>query len=103
MKLLAYLAVMFAAVGCSTPNPHPQATAEAYKKVQVGMTRHEVYALLGAPRSTRPAGDIQQCEIAVWGIPHDSHGWGRWKVVFDGDRVSDVTPLEATASGHVSR
>ena len=107
------LAVLVAALaGCSTPNPNPAATAAAYGQVKVGMTRQQVYALLGPPRSVRPAGDVEHCQTAKWSsIPHDSRGWhcgwGSWKVEFTGDKVSDISDtslfqFQATASGSVS-
>src|SRR5690349_3865425 len=88
--------------GCSTPNPHPTATGSAYDQVKVGMTRQQVYALLGPPRSVRPAGDVEHCQAAIWGIPHDSHGWGHWTVKFNGDTVSDVSASHATVSASAS-
>ncbi len=91
--------ILLALVGCGTPNPNPQATEAAYQQVKPGMSRREVYALLGPPKSVEPAGDIAFCRVATWSIPHDSHGWGSWKVTFIGDNVSDVSESHATASG----
>ena len=102
MRYVVFVVLVAALNGCSTPNPNPAATAAAYEQVKVGMTRQQVYALLGPPKSARPAGDLEHCQTATWSIPHDSHGWGVWKVKFAGDTVSDVSPNQATASGSVS-
>jgi hypothetical protein len=100
--MLAILAVSLS--GCSTPNPNPKATKTVYDQVKIGMTREQVYALLGPPKTVRPAGDVEHCQIAKWGIPHDVHGWGSWKVTFSGDTVAsfDESPIQATAWGSAS-
>jgi hypothetical protein len=98
MKHIAAAVWLVLMVGCSTPNPHPTATTTAYEQVKAGMTRAQVYALLGPPKWVQPAGDIEHCEKARWGIPHDQHGWGRWTVTFDGDKVSGVSTSHAMAS-----
>jgi hypothetical protein len=104
MRYAVFVVLVAALCGCSTPNPNPAATAAAYDQVKVGMTRQQVYALLGPPKSVRPAGDMEHCQTATWGIPHGTHGWGHWKVKFTGDSVSDVSmgPIQATASASVS-
>lgn len=89
-------------LGCSTPNPNPNATAAVYEQVNVGMNRAQVYALLGPPKTVRPVGGVEHCEIAKWPIPHDVHGWGGWKITFSGDTVTEVSTSHAIASGSVS-
>lgn len=84
--------------GCSTPNPNPSSTAAAYSQLNCGMTREQVYALMGQPRSVDPAGDVGHCRRATWGIPHDSHGWGHWTVNFAGDTVAGISTSQATAT-----
>jgi hypothetical protein len=96
------LAVLVVASGCSTPNPNPKATTAAYEQVKIGMSREQVYALLGQPKSVRPSGDIDHCRTAIWSIPHDSHGWGHWTVKFSGDMVSDMSNTAATYSATYS-
>ncbi|HEX3799745.1 MAG TPA: outer membrane protein assembly factor BamE [Verrucomicrobiae bacterium] len=88
--ILAFL-IIASTSGCSTPNPSTKATQAAYEQVKPGMSRQQVYALLGQPRSERPEGDIDHCHTAVWGIPHGSHGWGHWTIEFSGDTVTGVT------------
>lgn len=98
--LFAILAVVV--VGCSTPNPHPGATEATYEKVQAGITRQQVYELLGPPKSVQPRGNVEHCQTATWGIPHNCHGWGYWKVEFAGDTVSGVSTCRATVSASIS-
>jgi hypothetical protein len=98
MKIIVLAFFLIAITGCSTPNPHSSATNAVYEQVTTGMTRTQVYALLGPPRSVRPGGDVDHCKSAIWGIPHNSHGWGRWTVHFDGDTVSEVSTAHATTS-----
>ncbi len=95
---IALLLAVILAAACSTPNPNPDATVSAYEQVQCGMTRDQVYALLGDPRSTEPAGDVAHCRKATWGIPHGSHGWGHWTVIFQDDTVTGVETGHATVS-----
>lgn len=76
--------------GCSTPNPNPAATSNAYAQVQCGMTHQQVFALLGSPRAFKPPGNIDHCQSATWSIPHDTHGVGHWTVCFIGDSVTSV-------------
>src|SRR5690349_15067858 len=104
MKHILFAVLAVSLLGCSTPNPNPKATEAAYHQVKAGMTREQVNALLGPPKTVRPAGDVDHCQIAKWGIPHDVHGWGSWKVTFSGDTVAsfDEGPMQATASGSVS-
>ncbi|EEF60156.1 outer membrane protein assembly factor BamE domain-containing protein [Pedosphaera parvula] len=103
MKYILFAVLGVSLLGCSTPNSNPKATAAAYDQLKVGMTREQVYALLGPPKSVQPMGDVEHCQIAKWGIPHDVHGWGSWKVTFSGDTVTDVSerPI-ATAWGSYS-
>src|SRR5579872_5880001 len=83
-----FLALCIAVMaGCGTPNRNPGATSAAYEKVKCGMSRKEVFELLGPPRSVQPDGDIEHCQSATWGIPHDAHGRGHWTVNFAGDTV----------------
>lgn len=84
---------------CSTPNPRPGASDTAYDRIKEGMSRHEVYELLGPPRSTSPAGDADHCQTAIWSIPHNSRGWGRWTVNFNGDVVASVGTDHAIVAG----
>lgn len=91
--------VVLAVSGCSTPNPNTEATASSYEQVKVGMSREEVYALLGEPRSTEPVGDVEHCRSATWSIPHGSHGWGHWTVTFTQNTVTGVKTGHATVSG----
>ena len=101
--MLAVLGVSLLGFGCSTPNnPNSKATEAAYEQVKVGMSREQVYALLGPPQSVRPAGDVEHCKIAKWGAPHDSHGWGVMKVTFTGDTVTDISTSQTTASASYS-
>jgi hypothetical protein len=102
MKSIVFAVLVIALSGCSTPNPNPAATEAAYGRVRVGMTRSQVYALLGPPKSVRPAGDTEHCRTAKWSIPHDSRGWGSWKVTFSADTVTGVDPIVAVASGSYS-
>ena len=60
------------------------------------MSREQVYALLGQPQSVKPAGDVEHCRTASWGIPNDAHGQGHWTVVFTGDTVTTVDTTLAT-------
>jgi hypothetical protein len=96
------LAVLIVASGCSTPNPNPKATTVAYEQVKIGMSREQVYALLGQPKSVRPSGDIDHCQTATWSIPHDANGWGHWTVKFSGDTVSDISTTATTGSASAS-
>ena|ERR1700677_203660 len=96
------LALLVIASGCSSPNPNPNATAAAYEQVKVGMSRQQVYALLGQPRSVQPEGDVDHCRKAVWGNPHDSHGWGHWTIKFTGDTVTDINTGAINATGTAS-
>ncbi|HEU5124569.1 MAG TPA: hypothetical protein VFW05_10955 [Verrucomicrobiae bacterium] len=98
MKTIVLAFSLIAIAGCSTPNPHPSATHAAYHQVTTGMTRAQVYALLGPPRSMHPGGDFDHCESATWGIPHNSHGWGRWTIHFDGDTVRKISTSHATTT-----
>jgi hypothetical protein len=93
-------ALLFAALlaGCSTPNPNPSATANAYEQVKQGMSRQQVLALLGTPRTFKPPGNFDQCESATWSIPHGSHGFGHWIVYFSGDSVTGVGYAQATVT-----
>jgi hypothetical protein len=102
MKYIMFAVLGVSLMGCSTPNPNPKATAAVYDQIKAGMSRGQVYELLGPPKSVRPAGDVEHCKIAKWGVPHDSHGWGGWKVTFSGDTVTDVSTSHATASGSAS-
>lgn len=86
--------------GCSTPNPYPHATSEAYAQVKPGMSRQQVFEMLGTPRSFRPPGNINLCESATWSIPHDSHGFGHWTVHFAGDSVASVSEAQAMVTVH---
>ncbi|HYG33268.1 MAG TPA: outer membrane protein assembly factor BamE, partial [Clostridia bacterium] len=99
MKNIILVLLLTFLAGCSTPNPTSHATAAAYDQVKVGMSREQVYALLGPPKKVRPAGDAEHCRVAIWGIPHDTHGWGRWRVKFNGDTVTDVGTSQAIVSG----
>ncbi|HEX3797651.1 MAG TPA: outer membrane protein assembly factor BamE [Verrucomicrobiae bacterium] len=101
MKYIILLVLVIAS-GCSTPNPSAKATQAAYEQVKPGMSRQQVYALLGQPRSVRPEGDIDHCHTAVWGIPHGSHGWGHWTIEFSGDTVTGVTGVSNGFDAHVS-
>ena len=83
-------------IGCSTPNPVPKATASAYEQVTCGMTRDQVYALLGQPESVEPAGDLMHCRRATWSIPHGVHGVGHWTILYTGDTVGTVKTCHAT-------
>ena len=85
-------------VGCATPNPNLRANGAAYDQVACGMSREQVYALLGPPRATQPAGDIDHCRTATWSIPHHAHGWGHWTVAFAGDTVTWVETDHATVT-----
>jgi hypothetical protein len=96
MKYIALAVCVGVLSGCSTPNPSPKATAAAYEQVTCGMSRKQVYELLGQPQSVEPAGDIEHCRSATWGIPHDSHGWGHWTAAFTGDIVTEVKMGNAT-------
>jgi hypothetical protein len=88
-------------IGCSTPNRNPKATTAAYEQLKYGMSREEVYALLGQPQSVEPVGDVAHCHTARWTIPHNSHGWGRWTITFDTDAVTGIKHNNATVSfGH---
>ncbi len=98
MKNILFAALLVLLSACSTPNLSPQATAATYEQVKSGMSRDQVYSLLGPPKSVRPKGDVAHCQIASWGIPHDSHGWGRWKVKFSGDTVTEVSTVHAVTS-----
>lgn len=98
LKRIALAVCIIGLSGCGTPNPSPKATAAAYEQVKSGMSRQEVYALLGPPRSVKPAGDVDHCQSATWGIPHDSHGWGHWTVYFGGDAVSGIDTGHAIAT-----
>src|SRR5262249_40583086 len=104
MKYILYVVLGISLLGCSTPNPNAKANTAAYNQVKVGMTRAQVFELLGPPKTTEPADDVDHCKIAKWGIPHDAHGWGGWKVTFSGDTVTDVaeSPLQAMVWGSVS-
>jgi hypothetical protein len=95
MKYIVLALSLVAIAGCSTPNPHSSATNAAYYQVTMGMTRAQVYALLGPPRSMRPGSDFDHCKSATWGIPHNSHGWGRWTIRFDDDAVSKISTAHA--------
>src|ERR1700744_193041 len=100
MKYNILFALLVASLcGCSTPNANPKATAAAYDQVKVGMSREQVYSLLGSPKSENPAGDLAHCQTAIWGMPHDGRGWGHCKVDFNGDTVSGVDTSYLTASG----
>ena len=96
MKYIA-LVILIVASGCSTPNPNPspKATAAAYEQVKLGMSRQQVYALLGQPESVQPSGDFDHCRTATWGVPHDSHDSGHWAVGFSGDTVSEINTVAA--------
>ncbi len=85
-------------VGCSTPNPNPAATSNAYAQVQGGMTHQQVFALLGPPRDFKPPGNFDHCESATWSIPHDAHGWGHWTVGFTGDSVTSIGTASLSAT-----
>jgi hypothetical protein len=63
------------------------------------MTRHEVYDLIGPPRSTDPANDAEHCQTATWSIPHNSRGWGHWTMTFSGDNVTGVDSDSTLVSG----
>ena len=102
MKYIMLAVLGVSLFGCSTPNPDPKATEAAYDQVKVGMSREQVYALLGPPKSVRPTGDVEHCKIAKWGVPHDGHDWGVWKITFSGDTVTDVSTSETTASASYS-
>jgi len=94
--VIALCAMLLA--GCSTPNPNPKATAAVYEQIQSGMTRRQVYDLLGPPRSVNPPGDFWRCQSAMRSIPHDSHGSGHWTVYFGGDTVASVDHIAATVT-----
>ena len=99
----SFAAVLITFLGlpsASTLNAQP--LAAGLGQYRFGMTRQQVYELLGLPRKVRPVGDVEHCQTAVWGIPHDSHGWGHWTVKFNGDTVSDVSATHATASASAS-
>jgi hypothetical protein len=98
MKHLAFILCLVGVVGCSTPNPNAQATQSAYEQVRCGMSRSEVYTLLGQPQSVVPAGDAAQCREATWSIPKDSQGHGHWTVTFAGDTVSGIKSRRAILS-----
>jgi SmpA / OmlA family len=85
-------------VGCSTPNPNPKANYAAYEQLKCGMSREQVYELLGQPQSVQPQGDIAHCREATWGIPHDAHGRGHWTLTFAGDTVTKVKTGHAVIS-----
>ena|SRR5690242_4505372 len=90
MKNIILTLCVVGLAGCSTPNPNPKATEAAYDKVKCGMSRDQVYSLLGHPESVEPEGDIMHCRTATWSIPHDTHGSGHWTVMFTGDTVATI-------------
>ena len=96
MKIILGVGLLTLLSACSTPNANPTATAAAYEQIKVGMTRAQVYALLGPPKTVQPTGPT---EVARWGIPHDRHGWGTSKVTFENDKVTKVSSNHATAPG----
>ena len=96
--LIVLIVCALGLTGCSTPNRNPKATTAAYEQVKGGMTRDQVYALLGQPQWVEPEGDVAHCHTAKWTIPHNSHGWGRWIITFDGDAVTGVNHYDATIS-----
>jgi hypothetical protein len=98
MKYLAFSLCFIGLLGCSTPNPNTQATLSAYEQVRSGMTRSEVYTLLGQPQSVEPAGDAAHCRKATWSIPSESRGRGHWTVTFAGDTVTGVKSSRAIVS-----
>lgn len=98
MKAIIFAIGISALSGCSTPNRNPSATDAAYEQLKGGMTREQVYALLGQPKSVQPPGDIAHCQTATWSIPHNSHGWGHFTITFDGDGVVGINYARATIS-----
>ena len=99
MRIYIFMASLILLTACSTPNPRPCADDAAYDRIKPGMTRHEVYELLGPPRSISPANDMNHCETAIWSIPHNSRGWGHWTVTFTGDLVASVDTSHAIVAG----
>lgn len=96
MKSIFSLLCALLLAGCATPNPNPSATWNAYEQVKQGMSRQDVLALLGSPRTFEPPGDFDHCAYATWSIPHNSRGFGHWIVYFSGDSVSGVGYAQAT-------
>jgi hypothetical protein len=99
MRTHLFIVSLIFLAACSTPNPRSGASDAAYDRIKEGMTRHEVYDLLGPPCSTDPTNDADHCRTATWSIPHNSRGWGHWTVNFNGDVVANVDTDHAIVAG----